>query len=432
MEINSYLLFFFLASAAVALFIERSRFTLLLVYFLLAGVYVEGDWVETFHDPMIQARWGALLLITTVALISVVLGRGKLERPNPFFLNFAPFLFCILISISYSTNFKITFFKSLSVLLLLASIYSLWNCQRLKLEAILNQYAKNLIFYSCLIIITNCAAAFFERAYFPRLNYFRGIFANPNTIGLLMGVFCIPVMTYAMISKKSLIQKIFALILWGVAVTMLWFSFSRAGVLSAVVGSLVFVSFSFKKRWIVLIFLVTLGFAGLIYEMRPQYFQGFREEWVLKNRKPQEGVLSSRIEPWTQSLSKAKSQLWAGYGFGMIADYSENWESRFESESMARPRGSSFVAIIEEVGLAGLSAFLIIVIYLINPFRVLTLKTKVSKEEFQLILLFYSITIAGFTNALFEDWLLSVGWISTLLFWHTAAASTGFGKLKHS
>ncbi len=82
--------------------------------------------------------------------------------------------------------------------------------------------------------------------------------------------------------------------------------------------------------------------------------------FIYKGR-PEAGVLSSRASVWERTLSSVQVHPWFGTGFGTSATGADATipPSRFASSSQGmQEHGSSYLAMVEWVGLAGFVPFL--------------------------------------------------------------------------
>jgi O-antigen ligase len=189
--------------------------------------------------------------------------------------------------------------------------------------------------------------------------------------------------------------------------------------MAGLAGCSMFVLFYFRKP-VILLYLLVIGVAGVIlWQRNKDVFFEFHEEWILKGRKAQEGILYSRIRPWETSWEKAKERLWSGYGFGVTEETSEGWEAGYSS-SLARLKGSTYLSVLEELGVPGLAFSLLFSLCLLSPGRVIRLKKTMDRRQFAALLACYAIACAGIANVAFEEWLFSVGNAFTIMFWHVA------------
>jgi hypothetical protein len=107
-------------------------------------------------------------------------------------------------------------------------------------------------------------------------------------------------------------------------------------------------------------------------------------------------------------------------GFGVAKGYSEDWRFAFDTAGAGREKGSSFLALVEEVGLIGSSFVLLPLAWLlVNATQRLADFRRRHKmgEEFWVILTLSACLVGGLANASVEAWLTSTGFFSAVLFW---------------
>ncbi len=132
-------------------------------------------------------------------------------------------------------------------------------------------------------------------------------------------------------------------------------------------------------------------------------------------------VLSTRQGVWSESYAAARRAGILGFGFGVSAGRSGRWEGEPDSAGFAREKGSSQLAIWEELGPIGLVEYLVLLaalgyaaLYAWRPgrdrlIRSLTLGTLV----------------ASVLHTAFEAWFTAPGAPQTPMFWSVVGLGCG-------
>src|ERR1022692_5329355 len=83
----------------------------------------------------------------------------------------------------------------------------------------------------------------------------------------------------------------------------------------------------------------------------------------LEGHRPQQGILGSRMTPWDETISAVIQNPWFGTGFGTSDLGSEQsnlqQSSIYTVEGTNREHGSSYLALVEYMGLLGILPFLL-------------------------------------------------------------------------
>lgn len=144
---------------------------------------------------------------------------------------------------------------------------------------------------------------------------------------------------------------------------------------------------------------------------------------VLYKGHKEEGVLGSRLSPWGKTVSSIKEHPWFGTGYGTSLTSDETVVAVSKYSSMAqstREHGSSYMTIVEWVGLLGVLPF--IVLLGLNVFHIvrvgLWMRRTGSASHYAVPLAMA--LFAGLIHAAFEDSMFAVGSYLCLYFWSVA------------
>ena len=302
-----------------------------------------------------------------------------------------------------SVNPLLTVLKALSLaaLFVYASIGArvLWSRNPEPFIRKLVLMAEGLSYFSAI-----CYAASFE------------VWGNSNSLGLIMGCFCWPVLLWRLIlpaNRQSSLRRFIPLFLSG---ALLVLSLSRASMIAAFLTSIFLLVGA--RRYRTLLAGVSLFAAILLntFLVTPERFQSVSDTLLYK--KGEHGnFLDSRQKPWERSLATFREHPWLGLGFG-VADNSTDQNFTYVTRGhLTRERGSSYLTILETTGVIGTLSFALLLLALLHQgWRVFSWLRRTGKVN-QPAVVAAAIVLAGMMNAAFEDWLLAVGYYMSVIFW---------------
>jgi O-antigen ligase len=242
------------------------------------------------------------------------------------------------------------------------------------------------------------------------------VWGNPNSLGLIMGCICWPVLLWRFILPTAHRKSPRHFIVLFVCATLLVLSLSRASMIAAAAISMFLLVGA--RRYRMLLVGVSLFAVILlsVFLVAPQRFQSASQGLMYK--KGEHGkLLDSRQKPWERSLATFREHPWLGLGFG-AADNST--ESRFTYATQGylnRERGSSYLTILETTGVVGTVFFALLLLALIREiWRVFSWLRRTGKVN-QPAVIAAAIILGGLVNAAFEDWMLAVGYYMSVMFW---------------
>jgi O-antigen ligase len=242
------------------------------------------------------------------------------------------------------------------------------------------------------------------------------VWGNPNSLGLIMGCICWPVLLWRFITpaaRRKSPRQFIALLVCG---ALLVLSISRASLTGAAVTSMFLLVGARRYRMLMIgasLFMVILL---SMYLMKPERFQNASEAFLYK--KGERGdIMNSRQKPWERSMAAFREHPWLGLGYG-AADNSSDWRFTYVTQGqLTRERGSSYLTMLETTGVVGTVFFALLILALIREiWRVFFWLRRTGKVN-QPSVVAASIIIAGLVNAVFEDWMFAVGYYMSVIFW---------------
>jgi O-antigen ligase len=254
--------------------------------------------------------------------------------------------------------------------------------------------------------------------YFTAICYLASfeVWGNPNSLGLIMGCICWPVLLWRFITpalRRKSPRHLIALFVCG---ALLVLSISRASLIAAAATSMFLLVGARRYRLLMIgasLFVVILL---NMYLVTPERFQNASEALLYKTGERGD-VLNSRQKSWERSMATFREHPWLGLGFG-AADNSTDARFSYATQGyLTRERGSSYLTILETTGAVGTVFFALLILALIREiWRVFSWLRRTGKVN-QPAVIAAAIIVAGLVNAFFEDWMFAVGYYMSVVFW---------------
>src|SRR5258708_2182461 len=249
------------------------------------------------------------------------------------------------------------------------------------------------------------------------------IWGHGNPLGAVEGGAAAPLLLWgALVAPGRRLQIRRAVGCLG-ALYLVYFTITRAAFLAAVI-SLLALLVGLRRNKLIVQGLVGVGCVLAVTAIAiPRHFDDVKTsfvEGVVYKGHQDEGLLGSRLSPWQEAVQIIQDNPYFGSGFGTSTsgDKAFGEAGTFSSNSLTnREQGSSYLAITEWVGLLGILPFIALIVLSVQAvtrvFFYLRRTGDVSHYSVPLMM----VVIAGFVHAGFEDWLFSVGYYLTVLFW---------------
>ena len=242
------------------------------------------------------------------------------------------------------------------------------------------------------------------------------VWGNPNSLGLIMGCLCWPVLLWRLIlpaNGRGTPRSVISLLLCS---ALLLVSLSRASILAAFLSSMFMLVGARRYRTILAGSAVFAAIMLNLFLLTPARFQAASDTMLYKTGERGK-LMDSRQRPWERSLRNFRDHPWLGLGFG-VADNSADSKFTYATRGeLTRERGSSYLTMLETTGTVGTLFFGSLVLALLlevyRVFRWLRTSGRLNQPS----VLVASIVLAGLVNAFFEDWLLAVGYYMSVIFW---------------
>ncbi|HEY1272254.1 MAG TPA: O-antigen ligase family protein, partial [Terriglobales bacterium] len=199
----------------------------------------------------------------------------------------------------------------------------------------------------------------------------RAIWGNPNSLGLVMGVAMVPLLFWAVLVAETAAlrrRRTFALLL---ALVLLFFSWARASILGSLIATLLLCLALRRHRLMIQGGVIALLLVAGVALVAPGDFQQGGatptvSDLVYKGHR-EAGLLGSRKTPWEKTMDVIREHPWFGSGFGTSpTGRNRNVDAKYASNSDTnREHGNSYMALLEWVGLLGLTPFIVLLLLIV-------------------------------------------------------------------
>jgi O-antigen ligase len=372
----------------------------LLVVFFWAGSAVP------FAGAMQFLRWA---MVGLAAFLSLAYYARRAHRLPFNHLHLWGFLTVVaaLVSASVSYNPKLTLMKA-------SSVAGLFVYATIGIRAVWRERPDGMVRAVCWlawILVYLTAALYFL--------FSIELWGNPNSMGLVIGVICWPVLLWLYLLAESSWQKLRAGLPLLLCAVLLLSSGSRASLLAAGAASVALLISARRYRLMIVGCFLFGMVLSATYVLAPQRFQARAERVIYKKGERFRGVLLSRQSPWEDSWASVQAHPWLGTGFG-VSEVAVGWRGGYESSLDSRERGSSYLTILEGFGLLGGVPFVLLLgSLLFSCWRTFSWLRRGGKMTYPAVPV-ASLLVAGLVNAAFEDWLLAVGYHTCVVLWVVA------------
>jgi O-antigen ligase len=248
------------------------------------------------------------------------------------------------------------------------------------------------------------------------------VFGNSNSLGAVMGVVIIPILLWSVLITEDRNVRQRRAIALCIASYLLFFSLGRAGFLASVTAATILCVVLrrqdlFLKGALILVFLL-----AVVALIQPAQFDSLVTNFtsdVIYKGKPEAGLFGSRKSPWNETADVIKESPWFGSGFGtdMVAAPIDSDSNLRTIEGANHEHGSSYLAIVQYVGLAGVIPFVVLLSMVLAVIVRVCRSIRHSADPRNYALPLVLVCIAGLVHAIFEDWLFAVGYYLSVFFW---------------
>jgi O-antigen ligase len=275
------------------------------------------------------------------------------------------------------------------------------------------------------VLVIACESLVFISA----LSYFAGrnIFGNPNNLGAFVGVVALPLLLWAALVAESRGERQRHYTALALCAVLLYLSVCRAAIVADGVVTVVLTMALRRPRLLLKGAFVAAFFLEAMAVANPAHMSELMNSlsgkfiFKLQAHRPQEGIFGSRMTPWDETLSAVEQHPWFGTGFG-TSDQGEGQSniersSIYTVEGTNREHGSSYLALVEYMGLLGILPFLLLLFLVMRAAARAYAWMRRTGSPYHYAVPFAMVTLAGLIHAGFEDWLFAAGSYLCLFFW---------------
>jgi hypothetical protein len=270
-------------------------------------------------------------------------------------------------------------------------------------------------------LVTACEAISYLSALFYGVAHFQ-VFGNPNSLGAIMGVVVVPILLWAVLTtdeRHVRNHRSFALCL---AAYLLYSSVSRAAIL-ACAAAVTLMCIALRRQHLLIKGAFVLVFVvAIVAVAQPAQFDAlstaFTDDLIYKG-KPKGGILGSRASPWQDTVDVIKQSPWFGSGFGTDEGPRPSAGGLLFAtpDASVREHGNSYLALLEYVGLLGITPFLVLLGLVLHQIYRGCSRMWRTRDPRSYAVPLVLVCTAGLVHAFFEDWLFAVGYYLNVFFW---------------
>jgi len=180
--------------------------------------------------------------------------------------------------------------------------------------------------------------------------------------------------------------------------------------------------------------LILIAVFAIIAPDRLAQFSSSSTDTLLYKGKRQDGLLGSRTSPWQQTMDVIQQHPWFGSGFGTSPSGTENMRLQITSSNTetSREHGSSYLALLEWVGIVGVTPFYTLITFLLIVVARVFAWMRRTADPFHPAVPLAAIVLGGLVHAAFEDWLFAVGYYLCVFYWPLAFSLIDFAPARES
>ena len=393
-------------------------------YFLVLAVYTgaETHLLYKNRSVFLQLRWVILPLFGLFFLVRMGRNRGGLKSDGSTLWFFFFTAVAASTAATVSSGPYVTLAKVVTLLFLFFAVF-------LGYRAYLNGYedgchvtAAGYSVYGIFVLAASALVFLFLRpmAFKPS---FRGIFNNPNVLGMMI-LAVAPFLFYMFLNPRAKRPRPSFLGVLGVLAGMLVLTGSRAS-LGAFLISMGILVLVFNRRYLPVLGALGIMVYGYMFFTGLSDTTGFVDSAFVRKYiyKDRADIFGKQRRPILEAtLKNIRQNPYLGIGYGISYQWEGNQERFIQSGYLdKREKGNSYLAIQEETGLPGSLVVLVLIFRLLSRgYRVIRIGLRSlprDDPDLALLVVFYADVVGLLLNAAFENWLFSVGHILCVVFW---------------
>jgi len=243
------------------------------------------------------------------------------------------------------------------------------------------------------------------------------VWGNLNSLGVIAGILCWPLLLWQFVLAQKRAEYLRRGLVLAICAILLVWSESRASMLAAFVTTMLLLVSARRYRVLLVGLSVAAAALAMVYLLAPDRFQSAKDDLLYKQGKRSKTILQSRQEPWEKSLASFREHPWLGFGFG-VAETSTEWHGGFHTPGFqTRERGSSYLTLLEGTGAIGALPFTLLILALMRDVGKVFRWVRYTGNANHPAVPAACLVVGGLFHAVFEDWLLAVGYYMCAIFW---------------
>lgn len=383
---------------------------------LFLAFFLPNTQISQLGGPMFLGRWIVLFAVFGYAFLS---SRGGLRQLPPLVAALLVAVSSLALTLPSSVNPLLSLAKWGVLLTFLG--FCLLYFSRIQTRAEALWTLQPLLWLFVGIVWTMPLGVQLYRQKLSILGYINGYLRFPNALGQFMVLLGLPAALYLLETATSLRQRILS----GATVLLaVYFSFACGSRTSAFIA--VFVVGVAFLRWKRLA--GRLAFPAKILAVMAMLLllPGYREQ-ILSFTYKYPGVdslLQSRASNWGATQESFRNRLWTGTGFG-VQETQEGVELSFETRGDFREQGSTYLGMLEELGLLGAVPLFVVLLFV-----AIKHSFHLWRARDPLRLLLSRTVLAGLLWGVAENYLLYLGNAASILFFFSFFVSERLGQLE--
>lgn len=257
------------------------------------------------------------------------------------------------------------------------------------------------------------------------LNLYRGLTNNSNLMGILI-IMAWPVALWSFeVARRRGGNRTIAVAIVLLMVTVLLATNARSSIAAVGITTAVYLfGAGFSRYGWILLMAILFGLGT--YILNPELIEKIEERYIYKSQESSgvESIFASREDQMDLSLRKAKEGGFVGGGFGVAIGMTRLNEFSAFSASRNREKGSSALAVLEEIGVVGF--FLYVLVLLMTVLRPIRAARRTKDYDLSILLYLVAGTLLGLIfNSQFEAWWLAPGGAATPYYWCLTGVALG-------
>lgn len=392
------------------------RWTRYLPALLFLAFFLPNTRLAPLNQYLRIGRWGALVGILALSFLAV----RRIHRwPALSFCTMFSFSLLTL-TLPYSSNPAISFAKWLVFFLFLVFCLLFASQTRSREEVLLLLRPLFIVFFVFMWATPPAIFVFPQHRY---LGFVSGFLVFANALGQFVALFGLPAALYSLEAKRGTRHRLFQMATLGLSVSLIVLSGSRTAAFTMVI--FLGVAFWRWKRFQGRLALPVKILAVLVAVLSIPYYLDQVQRFVYKYPGASD-VLQSRTSYWEATRESFLNRRWAGSGFGVQETQSDARLS-FSSPGAFREQGSTYLGLLEEVGILG-TVPILIVLAIVGFKNVLLL----FRSRNPLRLLLARSIVAGLIWGASENYLLYLGNAASILVFYALFLQERVAQIERS